>query len=147
MALTIPEKEMELCQQLVRPAFAAIGLSNDLFSWERERDSARENGRPYVINAVWVLMGELSVSEDEAKSVCRKKIKECVAEYISIVQKTKVDSNISPDLRFYVEATQYCVSGNMVWSTYCPRYHLDSADDPATLSMGDAIAPTNQKTH
>lgn len=52
MALTIPEHETELCLQLARPAFAAFSLINDLFSWEKERDDAKQNGLSCVINAV-----------------------------------------------------------------------------------------------
>lgn len=80
MALTIPEGEMDLCKQLGRPAFAALGLTNDLFSWDKEHHAAKESGQPHVVNTIWVLMGELSIPESEAKAVCRKKIKESVAD-------------------------------------------------------------------
>lgn len=70
MALTIPEQEMDLCKELVRPAFVAISLTNDVFSWEKECDSAKNNRQPHVVNAIWVLMGELAVPEDEAKTAC-----------------------------------------------------------------------------
>ena len=59
----------------MRPMFAALSLTNDLFSWCKERDAAKENGQHYVVNAIWVLMGELRISESEAKAVCREKIK------------------------------------------------------------------------
>ena len=146
MALTIPEKEMDLCKRLVRPAFVAISLTNDLFSWEKERDTARQNGQPHIVNAIWVLMGELSVSEDEAKIVCRRKISENVAEYELVLQETKVNPNISPDLRTYVAALQYSISGNLVWSIYCPRYHTEATYDSTTLSMMDAVAAIAQES-
>ncbi|KAI4140929.1 MAG: hypothetical protein LQ341_003654, partial [Variospora aurantia] len=113
MALTIPEEEMEECKQLVQPAFAAICLTNDLFSWEKERDAAKEGGQPHVINAIWVLMRELCISEDEAKVVCRAKIKESVTEYLVTLRKTRTSHDLSPDLRTYVEAIQYSLSGNL----------------------------------
>lgn len=123
MALTIPEEELDVCKQLVRPAFAAISLTNDLFSWEKERDAAKEDGVQHVINAVWVLMKERSITELEAKNLAAVMIKEYVAEYVGIVQETKNNLHFSLDLRTYVEAIQYSLSGNLVWSIYCPRYH------------------------
>lgn len=127
MALTIPEEEMEECKQLVQPAFAAISLTNDLFSWEKERDAAKDGGQPHVMNAIWVLMRELCISEDEAKVVCRAKIKESVTEYLVTLRKTRTSHDLSPDLRTYVEAIQYSLSGNLVWSIYCPRYHPEAS--------------------
>jgi Terpene synthase family 2, C-terminal metal binding len=123
MAITIPEKELSLSKELVRPAFAAISLTNDLFSWEKERDAAKRDGVPHVINVIWVLMRERSTTELEAKSMCRVMIKEYVAEYVRIVEETKHSLWFSLDLRTYVEAILYTLSGNLVWSLYCPRYH------------------------
>ena len=125
MALTIPEEEMDLCKQLVQPVFAALSLTNDLFSWEKERDAAKRNCSSHVINAIWVLMEERSITELEAKDVCRAMVKEYVAEYLLIVEETRNNIGISLDLRKYVEALQYSHSGNLVWSIYCPRYHPD----------------------
>ena len=135
MALTIPEEEMDLCKQLVQPVFAALSLTNDLFSWEKERDAAKQNGVSHVINAIWVLMEERSITEPEAKDVCRAMIKENVAKYLLIVEETRNNLDISLDLRKYVEALQYSHSGNLVWSIYCPRYHPDVSYNGIQMSM------------
>lgn len=63
MAFTIPEEELQLCKELARPGLAALSLTNDLFSWEKERDAAKRNGVPHVINIIWVLMNERSIME------------------------------------------------------------------------------------
>ena len=123
MGLTIPEEEMSICAQLCRPAWITAGLTNDLFSWEKEHDAAVENGQSDVVNAIWVLMGEHSITVDEAKAMCRQKIREAVAEYVQVVKETRIRTDISLDLRIYVEALQYSLSGNVVWSMQCPRYH------------------------
>ena len=135
MALTIPENEMDLCKHLARPAFVAISLTNDLFSWEKERDAARANQQPYVVNAIWVLMGELNLSEDEARVICRCKIRASVADYLEVLRNVGNGLNISRDLHVYLEAIRYSLSGNLVWSVYCPRYHQEATFDPTTLSM------------
>ena len=135
MALTIPEEELKLCMELARPGFAALSLANDLFSWAKERDDARRLGQPHVVNAIYVIMGEHSISESEAQSVCRAKLQEVVAEFVKIVNDTKQRLDLSLDLRRYVEAIAYSVSGNLVWSLYCPRYHPEARYNDLQLSM------------
>lgn len=146
MALTIPEGEMDLCKKLGRPAFAALGLTNDLFSWDKERDAAKESGQPHVVNAIWVLMGELSIPESVAKAVCREKIKESVADCLVKVKEAKSDPKLSPDLKTYIEALQYSVSGNLVWSLNCLRYYPEASFDSVTLSMMEDVVLVAQET-
>lgn len=135
MALTIPKHETELCSQLSRPAFVAFLFTNDLFSWEKERDAAKRDGLSNVINAIWVIMGECSMTELEAKAECRMKIKEYVSESVRAVEETRGNLDISSDLRTYIEALQYMISGNLVWSIYCPRYHPKVSYNDAQRSM------------
>ena len=146
MALIIPEAEMSLCKDLVRSAWAAVGLINDLYSWEKEYEAARKSEQPHIVNAIWVIMRELSISAEEAKVVCREKIEESVAEYLVVVQQARVNPDISSDLRTYVEAIQYSLSGNLVWSVYCPRYHPEASYDSATLLMMEAASAIAQET-
>jgi len=122
MGLTIPHDELELSKQLARPGFAALSLTNDLYSWDKERDAAKRDGLEHVVNAIWVIMRERSMTEEEAKKLCRVRIREYVAEFVRVVDDTKKNSHISLDTRKYVEAIQYSLSGNLVWSLYCPRY-------------------------
>lgn len=128
MGLTIPEDEMSLCKTLDRPAWEALALTNDLYSWEKERDDAAKAGESLVVNAIWVLMQEYSISETEAKDLCRQKIKEAVSKAVNIAETTKQRTDISLDLRQYTEAIMYSVSGNLVWSIYCPRYNPEEVE-------------------
>lgn len=123
MAITIPEEEMDLSRRLMRPAWVALGLQNDIFSWQKEYDTAIRNGDSDVVNAVWVLMGEHSITADEAKDLCKIKIKESIATYMVVLKEALNNMEISPDLRKYMEITLYSISGNGVWSLDCPRYH------------------------
>lgn len=54
LGLTIPEHETESCRNLTRSAWVACGLTNDLFSWEKEYTAATEFGHKNIANAVWV---------------------------------------------------------------------------------------------
>ncbi|KAL1606496.1 hypothetical protein SLS60_003901 [Paraconiothyrium brasiliense] len=121
MALTIPETELDLCMKLARPGYAAISLTNDLYSWRKEREDAEQAGQDYVFNAVWVVMKERKCSEETAIDVCREEIKRHLSEFEANIDspETKV---LSRDTRAYLEAVRLSHVGNLVWSIYCPRY-------------------------
>ncbi len=139
LALTIPEHEEDLRDELVRPAFYAMILTNDLFSWDKERDAAERDGT-CIFNAVQILMREHSITELEAKELCRATINKYAAESIRISEDTQRDLDISLDLRKYVEATQYTMSGNVVWSVYCPRYNPEASFNDGQYAMRKKMA-------
>ncbi|EWG53945.1 hypothetical protein FVEG_12269 [Fusarium verticillioides 7600] len=122
MGLTIPDEEYDLCMSLGRPGYAALGLTNDLYSWDKERKAAEDMGQDYVFNAIWVIMKESAIGEEEAKEVCRREIVQNIDQFRDIVAKTKADLSLSRDLRAYIEAVMWSYIGNLVWSIYCPRY-------------------------
>jgi hypothetical protein len=125
MALTIPDNEHALCMELARPGYAALGLTNDLYSWEKERREAELQGQDYVFNVIWVIMKERSVTEDEAKGICAELVREYIDEYRDIVERTRENTALSKDTRAYIEAVLLSIMGNLVWSIYCPRYKKD----------------------
>ena len=105
------------------PAVFAASLTNDLFSFTKEYEAAKKAGLPDVVNALWVLMHQHNIPLAEAESRCRMRIREEVAKYVQVVKDTKARTDISDGLKRYVELMQYSVSGNVVWSLQCPRYH------------------------
>lgn len=135
MAITIPDHEMDTCDELTRYAWLAAALTNDLVSWQKEYDASKQNGKTFFFNAVWILMGEHSITVDEAKELCRKKIKEIVAKYMKIVEDSKKRTDISLDLRKYIDALQYTISGNIAWSFLCPRYNPEATYNDFQLSL------------
>jgi hypothetical protein len=122
MGLCIPENEQSLCIDLCRPAWVAAALSNDLCSWDRELRRAQDLCQSQVMNGLWVLMHKNSSSIEKAKAVCRATIKDSVARFLQVIQETKIKPDVSNDLKVYVEALQYFVSGNLAWSLTCPKY-------------------------
>ncbi|KAI1440669.1 fusicoccadiene synthase [Annulohypoxylon stygium] len=122
MGLTIPDDELDLCMKLARPAYIALGLVNDLYSWEKERAASVKAGHDYVFNAIWVIMKERSVGEEEAKKICHEETIKAISTYCQTLEKTRNDFSLSHDLRTYLEAVLLSYIGNLVWSIYCPRY-------------------------
>ena len=106
MAITIPEGEMELSRELLRPCWIALGLQNDCFPWEKEHEIATQMGARNVVNAIYVLMEEHGITVSEAKEMCRGIIKENVAEYLRVLKDNRNNMELSLDLRRYLEAFQ-----------------------------------------
>ena len=125
MAITIPAAELEKMEDLTMPAWAAAVLLNDIFSWEKERDAVSRCGKKGVINAVSVLMSEHHIGEKEAIAKLRDITKTYVKEYVEIFEREKNNHTLSTELRRYMEAMLYSLSGNTVWSLSCPRYHSE----------------------
>ncbi|SCO42914.1 uncharacterized protein FFMR_07074 [Fusarium fujikuroi] len=114
MGLTIPDEEYDLCMSLARPGYVALGLTNDLYSWEKERKAAQDMGQDYVFNVIWVIMKESAIGEEEAKELCRHEIIQSINQFRDIVEKTKADLSLSRDLRVYIEAVMWSYIGNLV---------------------------------
>jgi hypothetical protein len=122
LALTIPEDELELCFNIARPGYAGISLANDLYSWKKEKAAAEDAGLDHVFNAIWVIMKERSVSEEEAIALCKEKIIEDMSTFNDIMDDLDT-RRLSRDTVTYLEAVRCSYIGNLVWSIYCPRYN------------------------
>lgn len=92
-------------------------LTNDLFSFEKERDDVN------VQNAVLVVMREHGCSEAESREILKDRIRVEVANYVRVVKETRTRTDLSDDVKRYIEVMQYTLSGNVAWSTQCPRYN------------------------
>ena len=116
-AITIPEEEEKETEELLGPVWVAACLTNDLFSFEKERDDVN------VQNAVLIVMREHDCSEAESRDIIKDRIRVEVANYVRVVKETRMRRDISDDVKRYIEVMQYTLSGNLAWSTQCPRYN------------------------
>ncbi|KAF2996753.1 terpene cyclase [Neopestalotiopsis sp. 37M] len=123
MGLTIPESEYKSCMEMASSGYAVLGLTNDLYSWDKEAMAAKEAGNSDVFNAIWVIMRENTVDEEHAKIICRQEIKSYLSKFVDQIDKAKRDSIMSTDIRLYLEALLYSCIGNLVWSMSAPRYY------------------------
>lgn len=127
MGISIPLNEINLAHELANVAYLNLGLTNDLYSYQKEYDTAMAMGQDYVVNVIWVLMEEHGISEDDAKDVCRVKIKQTIVDFRQIVADTNARDDVSSETKRYLEGLLYSLSGNLVWSIDCPRYHTWSS--------------------
>ena len=78
MALKIPEDEIDLCRELMKPAWVAVGLANDIFSWPKERDA----GKRFV--GVWEGFRKDLKSEDTSFLKERSDLSKCLESLIDL---------------------------------------------------------------
>ncbi|RMD43624.1 hypothetical protein DV735_g1542, partial [Chaetothyriales sp. CBS 134920] len=123
MGISIPKEELDLCHKLASIAYLNLGLTNALYSWEKEYETAVAMGRDCIVNIISFLMEERKIPEEEAKEVCRARIKQTIIDFRKIVDDTKPRDDVSIDTKRYLEALLFSLSGNLVWSIECPRYH------------------------
>nr|7VTA_A Chain A, TvTS cyclase domain [Talaromyces verruculosus]7VTB_A Chain A, TvTS cyclase domain [Talaromyces verruculosus] len=129
MALSIPEQELELVQRLAQNAYLAAGLTNDLYSYEKEQLVAERSGTGQVFNAIAVIMQEHSVSISEAEDICRGRIREYAAKYVRDVADLRAKNELSRDSLAYLETGLYGISGSTAWNLDCPRYQVSTFVD------------------
>ena len=119
-AITIPDDEEEITKELIKPALYTASLVNDLFSFEKEK------GDKNVQNAVLVVMREHGCTEEKAREIIKDRIRFENARYVQVVKDTNKRTDVSDEVKRYIDTMQYTLSGNVAWSTQCPRYHMDA---------------------
>jgi hypothetical protein len=75
-----------MCHDLMEPAWQALALQNDLFSYNKEEQVALKYNQPGVVNAIRIIMKEHNMTVDQATRFCRKKINEAAAKYLVVVE-------------------------------------------------------------
>ena len=68
-------------------------------------------------------MREHGCSEEKAREICKERIRTECANYVRVVKDTRTRTDLSEDVKRYIEVMQYTLSGNVAWSTQCPRYN------------------------
>ena len=68
-------------------------------------------------------MREHGCSEEEARESCRERIRFENAKCVRVVKDTRTRTDLCDDVKRHIEVMQYTVSGNVAWSTQCPRYN------------------------
>ncbi|KAK3296682.1 isoprenoid synthase domain-containing protein [Chaetomium fimeti] len=137
--LEIPVDQQQTCLELSAPLWLQFALANDYHSWEREQKVATDCGHTSVTNAIWVLMNKHSMSCDEAKEVCRAKASQYAAEYVHVVETSKIKDDLCDDAKRLLEVFKFLISGNIIWGLQCPRYHTGRELNAAQLEMAEAI--------
>lgn len=140
MGLTLTPEEDEMLQEIRRPCYAALGLTNDYYSFDVEYDGyLKSNGVGSLTNAVWLYMQWEKCDVIRAKELTRLEVNRLEREFLRL----KRDFERGPlgkneKLVYYVRALAYQIPGNLIWSLKCPRYNVGYRD---VGPLGDMTRP------
>lgn len=131
LGMTLTAREDEQLAEVVRPCFASLALANDYFSFDREWEESKFPGAPRPVNAVWHYMRWHDVEVPSAKRLVREAANRYEAMFLEFCHSFRMKhAPISKKIDQYLDAIAHQVSGNVVWSLNCPRYHPEFRYDP-----------------
>ncbi|KAI5376644.1 hypothetical protein J4E82_004590 [Alternaria postmessia] len=148
MGVTLTKEEDIQLEQIRKPCYAALGLANDFFSFDREYADFEKSGKSQTLtNAVWLHMQWYNKDVNAAKSMTLEATKRYEEKFLgSCAEFRQNNAPIPEKLDRYLDALAYQISGNVVWSLNCPRYHREYRYDP-NVGMEDGLtAESLQKT-
>ncbi|KAH8126288.1 geranylgeranyl pyrophosphate synthase [Trichoderma asperelloides] len=133
--INIPDEEEELAKEFLSPIIRHAFLVNDLFSFEKEKHDVN------CQNAVLVVMREHNCEEEEAREILKNRIRQETKNVLRTVKEVKARTDVSNDVKRYIEVMMHTVSGNILWSQLCPRYNKDARfSDMQILRATEGIA-------
>ena len=132
MGINLTEKEDRQLESVRKPCYAALGIANDYLSFDREYDEfeASEKSQP-LTNSVWLHMKWHNIDVAAAKKMVKQAAWRYERQYLDLCAEYRREhSSLSDHVERYLRALAYQVSGCVVWSLNCPRYHPDQRYDP-----------------
>ncbi|RMZ70974.1 fusicoccadiene synthase [Pyrenophora seminiperda CCB06] len=148
MGITLSAEEDAQLDPIRKPCYAALGLANDYFSFDREYAEFQEAGASKTLtNSVWLHMQWHHVDSDAAKEMTKQATKRYEELFLEMcAEYRQVNAPLEEKLERYLDALAYQVSGNVVWSLNCPRYHPEYRYDPNVGIEDDLTAKALPKT-
>lgn len=149
MGLTLTPEEDEMLQEIRRPCYAALGLTNDYYSFDVEYDGyLKSNGVGSLTNAVWLYMQWEKCDVARAKELTRLEVNRLERDFLRL----KRDFEQGPlgkneKLVYYVRALAYQIPGNLLWSLKCPRYNVGYRDVGPLGEMARPAGYGSDETH
>jgi hypothetical protein len=123
MGMTLSPTEDILLTSLRYPCYAALGLANNYFSFDREYALYIQSGkRKTLSNAVWLHMHWHNVSVEEAKEMTLAATRGYEEQFLRDCEELRKNGAVGEKAEKYLRGLAYQVSGNVVWSLRCPRY-------------------------
>ncbi|KAF4204886.1 hypothetical protein CNMCM8927_006919 [Aspergillus lentulus] len=107
-------------------AFVVLGVTNDLWSWEKEKRVTRQSGDTLpLINAVQMVMQMQDTAEESAKQIVRGLIREHEEQYCLLRDEYLRRPSTSLSVKKWFQVLELSMAGNALWSIHALRYHLD----------------------
>lgn len=124
LGIVVTDEEMKIMAEAITHVERCMLLTNDYWSWPREREQAKYQEAGKVFNIVWFLMKTESCNEEEAVVKVRTMVH---AEELSwMVAKSRLYvqfPNLRQDLVKFLENLHTALAGNDYWSSQCYRHN------------------------
>jgi ophiobolin F synthase len=124
LGIVITDEEYEIMAKPIAHVERCMLLTNDYWSWPRERKQAEYQEAGKVFNIVWFLMKTESCTEEEAIAKVRSMVYE--EEKAWTAAKNHLYSqfpNLRKDLVKFLENLHTALAGNDYWSSQCYRHN------------------------
>lgn len=119
MNIHLTDEEVEAVKQFEWTLGGVLALTNDYFSWNKERLQSTDRVR----NAVPLLMRQYSLPQEQAKLLLKGIIIQEEEKAKRLRMSLESHNGLSDDLKRYIEALEMYSGGNCYWSATCPRYN------------------------
>jgi hypothetical protein len=120
-----PEEEVETGPATYL-AFVVLGVTNNLWSWEKEQRVTRQSGDTLpLINAVQMVMQMQDTAEETAKQIVHDLIREHEEQYCLLRDEYLRRPSTSLSVKKWFQVLELSMAGNALWSIHALRYHLD----------------------
>ncbi|GKZ46578.1 hypothetical protein AbraIFM66951_009707 [Aspergillus brasiliensis] len=120
-----PEEE-DLIGPVTYLAYVVLGVTNDLWSWEKEKRVTRQSrGSVPLVNAVHIVMQTHNTDEESAKNVVCNIIREHEERYCRLRDEYLKRPGVSLSIKRWFRILELSIAGNALWSVRAIRYHQD----------------------
>ncbi|GKZ29620.1 hypothetical protein AbraIFM66950_005774 [Aspergillus brasiliensis] len=120
-----PEEE-DLIGPVTYPAYVVLGVTNDIWSWEKEKRVTRGSGGSVpLVNAVHIVMQTHNTDEESAKNVVCNIIREHEERYCRLRDEYLKRPDVSLSIKKWFRILELSIAGNALWSICAIRYHQD----------------------
>lgn len=124
LGIIVTDEEYEMMAEPIAHVERCMLLTNDYWSWPRERKQAETQEAGKVFNLIWFLMKTEGCTEQEAKAKVHDMVHEEEQKWVD--SKTRFyeqHPNLRPDLVKFLENLHTALAGNDYWSSQCYRHN------------------------
>ncbi|WQF89954.1 Putative polyprenyl synthetase, isoprenoid synthase domain superfamily [Colletotrichum destructivum] len=124
LGIVVTDEEYEMMAAPIKHVERCMLLTNDYWSWPREREQAKTQEAGKVFNTVWFLMKQERCSEAEAKLKVADMVAAEEARWVEAKRKIYQEHpDLRADLVKFLENLHTALAGNDYWSSQCYRHN------------------------
>ena len=130
LGIVVTDEDYEMMAIPIKHVERCMLLTNDYWSWPREKEQAKTQETGKIFNTVWFLMKQELCTEEEAKLKVSNMVAAEEARWVDVKHQLYQDHpNLRRDLVKFLESLHTALAGNDYWSSQCYR-HNDWAHVP-----------------